>query len=242
MTSTTANRPSDEIPDLFDDLADLFDRFTQSLDRGQAPVTDWMTANLPGGARAVDVGCGAGRYSLMLAERYQEVLGADPADTMIKIAKATRPAPNISYEVLNAYDLTPEKNGTFDAVFAFSCVFHMGPPSQILPHLARLVAPGGRLVIFDPDKPPGWGEENWQTNYAFHIARTAYDVSGSIDSACDGLRLFLNESWRRISSISTPFTTEEFQRLYAESLPGVEFEENIFPGFHTAIWKAPESA
>lgn len=239
MTTTAGNQALNEIPDLFDELADLFDDFTRSLDSGEAPVTDWMTRQLPGGARALDVGCGAGRYSVMLADRYTEVLAVDPAENMIKIAERTRPRANVRYEVRNAYDLSPDKDGTFDAVFAFSCVFHMGPPAMILPHLSALVAPGGKLVIFDPDKPAGHGEEHWQTTYAFDIARTAYLVSGQIDSAIKALRLFLNESWQRISSISTPFSAEEFRQRYAAVLPGVTFEENVFPGFHTAIWQAP---
>jgi 2-polyprenyl-3-methyl-5-hydroxy-6-metoxy-1,4-benzoquinol methylase len=175
----------------------------------------------------------------MLADLYEEVVGADPAPSMIDIAKRDRSRPNVSYQIRDAFDVTLEKDGLFDVVFAFSCVFHMGKPDVILRHLATLVAPGGALVIFDPERPDDWGQENWQVNYAFKIARMAYDVTGEVETVINVIRAFTHESWLAISKCSVPFSREEFRREYSAVLPDVTFEDDIFPGFFTARWQRP---
>jgi 2-polyprenyl-3-methyl-5-hydroxy-6-metoxy-1,4-benzoquinol methylase len=235
----TTTEPSNDIPELFDDLAKHFDDFSGALDSADKPLGEWMDENLPAGKRALDVGCGAGRYTVMLADRYAEVVGADPAPTMIEIAERDRPRDNISYQVRDAFDLTPAKDGEFDVVFAFSCVFHMAPPAVILPHLASLVAPGGRLVIFDPERPRDWGTEGWQANYAFSVARMAYDLTGQVEHAAAGLRLFTHPSWLAITERSTPFNAEEFEAGYSAALPEVSYQHQVFPGFLTAVWERP---
>lgn len=222
--------------ELFDDIADLFDDFSKALDVVERPLGQWMAQNLPKGARALDIGCGAGRYSVLLADLYDEVVAADPAPTMIEIAERDRPHPKVSYQIRDAFDMTPERDGEFDVVFAFSCVFHMGEPARILPHLASLVAPGGALVVFDPERPADHGQPDWERNYAFSMARMAYDVTGQVDTAVAMLRAFTHPSWLEISQRNVPFSRAEFEREYAAALPGVRFTEQVFPGFMTAWW------
>lgn len=227
--------------ELFDGLATLYENFSRTLDSGPSPITAWLRANLPGGDRALDIGCGAGRYSVLLAERYARVLGVDPAENMVEIARRTRPRPNIRYQRRSAFDLAASADGRFDLVFAFSCVFHMGPPGTVLPHLRSLVAPDGLLVVFEPERPAGWGTPGWQTGFAFQAARAAYQVSGGTSAAEDALRLFLDERWRRISELSRPPSSAEFHRDYAAELPGARIEEHVYPGSFTATWRAPRA-
>jgi 2-polyprenyl-3-methyl-5-hydroxy-6-metoxy-1,4-benzoquinol methylase len=236
---STAARSAKNVIELFDEMADVYDSFTGTLDSVERPMSRWMAENLPKGRRALDIGCGAGRYSVMLADLYEEVVAADPAPRMIDIAKRDRSRPNVSYQVRNALDMAPEQDGLFDVVFAFSCVFHIAKPTVILPRLAALVAPGGALFIFDPERPDDWGQENWQVNYAFKLARMAYDVTGEVETAVNVIRAFLYESWLAISERSVPFSREEFRREYLAVLPGVTFEEDIFPTYITACWQRP---
>lgn len=227
------------IIELFDDVAEVFEDFSKALDTVDRPFGEWMATNLPPGRRALDIGCGAGRYSVLLADLYDEVVAADPALAMIEIAERDRPRTNVSYQVRDAFDMTPGKDGLFDMVFAFSCVFHMAEPAAILPHLGALVAPGGALVVFDPERPADYGQENWQLNYAFSMARMAYDMTGMIDTSISVLRAFTHRSWLEISERNVPLSREEFQREYSAALPGVRFLEQVFPGFITAWWTRP---
>ena len=239
--STTArsakNASEKNVIELFDDMADIYDNFSGMLDSVERPMSRWMAENLPKGRRALDIGCGAGRYSVMLADLYEEVVGADPASRLIDIAKRDRSRPNVSYQIRDAFDMTPEKDGLFDLVFAFSCVNLVAKPEVILPHLAALVAPGGAFFIFNAERPDYWGQENWQVNYAFRSARIAYDLTGEVEAAVNAIRTFLNDSWLAASECSILHSREEFRREYSAILPGVTFEEDIFPGVLTARWR-----
>jgi transcriptional regulator with XRE-family HTH domain len=81
-------------------LAELFDRYTGLWDRVDDRFTNWLLANLPDGPghNAVDLGCGAGRHSILLAEHYGHVLAVDVADQMLQIACRNRAHPAIDYE------------------------------------------------------------------------------------------------------------------------------------------------
>jgi len=62
--------------------------------RGDSPGASLLAANLPRhGQTALDLGCGAGRHTVLLAERYRQVLAVDIADRMLHIARGMRPAP-----------------------------------------------------------------------------------------------------------------------------------------------------
>jgi SAM-dependent methyltransferase len=224
---------------LFDDVADVFDDFSKTLDMAERPLAEWMKVNLRPGGRALDIGCGAGRHSLLLAEVYESVLATDVSPSMIEIARRDRPHPAVTYEVCDSLDMNPDAQGRFDLVYGFSCVFHMGPTAAVLPRLAELVEPDGELVVFDPERPTDYGTDGWERNYAFAMARMAFDMTADIDTAISMLRAFTHPSWLEISRRNAPMTRSEFEHEYTQALPGVQISDQEFPGFVTARWRRP---
>jgi len=78
-------------PQSFDRLAVDYDRYA-SLE--PPSVLDWLLAQLPGrGRRALDAGCGSGRHTLALADRFDEVIGIDISQPLIDLARRQRPTP-----------------------------------------------------------------------------------------------------------------------------------------------------
>jgi SAM-dependent methyltransferase len=239
MTVET-KRPPRETAALFSDLARPYEQFTRMLGMPDTPVARWMEDNVGTGGRALDIGCGTGRNTAMLADRFGEVLGIDGAPGMIELAAKERSRPNVRYEVHDVFEVTPEEHGRFDLVLAFSFVLHVGTPEIVLPHLRALVAPRGRLLVVEPQRPPTWGERGWQADLAFMSARAAYQASGDIDDAIVALKLVLGPNWMRISEMSVPPTREEFFAQYSAALPGAVLEEGgDMLGFFTASWQAP---
>ena len=51
----------------------------------------------------------------------------------------------------NMFDLSPDELGVFDLVVACEVIEHVAHPDQLLAHLARFVAPGGRIVLTTPN-------------------------------------------------------------------------------------------
>ncbi|MEU6917797.1 class I SAM-dependent methyltransferase [Streptomyces olindensis] len=96
---------------------------------------------------ALDAGCGDGLLARKLAARAASVTGVDRSPEMIGLARAHAPVPgNVSYLEADylAGGTLPE--GAYDFVSAVAVVHH-APFEEAVTRLARLTAPGGRLVI-----------------------------------------------------------------------------------------------
>ncbi|MGX2998845.1 class I SAM-dependent methyltransferase [Streptomyces sp. JNUCC 64] len=225
----------------FDDLADLYERFTRVRDAATSPVRSWLVDRLPGGRRALDVGCGGGNNCVLLADHYDDVTGVDISRRMLDIAAAKPSRVPVRYQHRGALELTPAADGLFDLVLSVNAVFHLGPADEVLPRLRDLVAPGGRLVVIDVTRsddqdtaPPGE-----QSAYAFDTARTLYEVSGDADAAADSLRMMLHPRWREMSAAHMPLTRSGFEDAYRAQLPGVVLTPDLIPTMSAAVWDAP---
>lgn len=100
------------------------------------------------GARALDVGCGSGRWSRWLAARGADVVGVDPTAAMLETAR--RLSPDVRFERMSATDLDfpPE---SFDIVTAVTVIQHLQPSEQerAAAAMVRVLRPGGTLFVFD---------------------------------------------------------------------------------------------
>jgi 2-polyprenyl-3-methyl-5-hydroxy-6-metoxy-1,4-benzoquinol methylase len=192
----------------FDAFADLFDRFTGLWDRIDPTFTTWLADQLPArpgrGGRALDLGCGAGRHTVLLAEHYDHVLAVDIAERMLGIAGQTRPADNITYQHGGVLGITPATHGQYDAVLSVHTLHHVGEPGLVLPHVRSLVAPGGIAVLADIIDPGDWTTPDFHADRAFDTARAAYDRSAERHAAADVLRLLLHPQWLKLAAADTP--------------------------------------
>ncbi|HEY3894042.1 MAG TPA: class I SAM-dependent methyltransferase [Pseudonocardiaceae bacterium] len=242
--STTTDPPRDTAT-FFNDFAELYDRFTRGLDAPEHPINRWLAQRLESGRRALDVGCGAGRYSVMLADRFDEVVGVDLAPAMIEIAERDRSRPNIRYEIRDILDMTPEQDGYFDLVLVLSCVMHVGPPGLLLKHLRRLVAEGGMLLLVDTVWQPEWGSPDWQADFAFRTARAAWDATGDLEDVMAALQFVLSPTLCEIAgNISVPSTRDDFLRECSAALPGVTIDDSDLLGVEVfaVCWHAGKAA
>ncbi|MFT4109975.1 class I SAM-dependent methyltransferase [Propionicimonas sp.] len=104
--------------------------------------------------RALDIGCGRGRHSALLAERGWEVTGVDFVPEAIEAAGARPDAANIRFVVGDAADLTSVTSGSFDFFLDGGC-FHGLSPNERSGWgrgIEALSAPGATMlmVAFDP--------------------------------------------------------------------------------------------
>jgi len=110
------------------------------------------------GERVLDVGCGAGHTALAFAPRVREVVGLDLTEAMLAEARALaarRRIPNLRTEQGDAMAL-PHADASFDLVTCRQCAHHFERPLAALREMARVLRPGGRLVLVDsvaPEEP-----------------------------------------------------------------------------------------
>lgn len=140
-----------------------FDRFAANYDRfaGLQPqrVLNWLLTQLPAHAgRALDAGCGAGRHTQALAERFDEVVGIDISEPLVDIARRQRSGPNVRYLVTDLASFT-DADG-FDLVFSSTTLHHVADLDAALLHLRGLVRAGGIVILIDNvaprQTPPRW--------------------------------------------------------------------------------------
>jgi SAM-dependent methyltransferase len=235
----TSPRTADGSDAYFDDFAELFDRFTGIWDRISGGFDDWVRGHLPKRVvSAVDLGCGAGRHSVLLADHAERVLAVDVADRMLDIARAGRARPNIDYQRRGVLDVASE-DGPFDVVLSVHTLHHVGSTGTVLPHVRSLLAPGGRLIVADIVDPGDWPTREFQIDRAFDDARAVYQLTGEADAAADVVRLLLHPRWRHLAEQDTPLTRGAFHAAYEEAFPGAEFADDLHPMMCGAVWQAP---
>jgi len=106
------------------------------------------------GSRALDVATGTGDLAIELASRGASVIGSDFSEGMLDVAR--RKAPGLTWEQGNALEL-PYEDGAFDAATVGFGARNFSDLPQGLSEMARVVKPGGRVVVLEittPQKPP----------------------------------------------------------------------------------------
>ena len=100
------------------------------------------------GGRFLDVGAGAGDSALALtAESGARAVGADRSLTM---AGAMRKGGLAYVTVVDAHRL-PFQDACFDGAWADRVLQHVEDPDRVVDEMTRVVRPGGRIVLADPD-------------------------------------------------------------------------------------------
>lgn len=106
----------------------------------------------------LDVCCGTGDLALEIAPRVSpggHVIGCDFSEPMLDLARekaSKRSAEGVRFEWADALDL-PYDSGRFDLATVGFAIRNFADRDQGLQELARVLKPGGRLVILEFTKP-----------------------------------------------------------------------------------------
>lgn len=105
------------------------------------------------GLRALDVGCGTGRWTRLLASRGTDATGVDRSEAMAR--EARRRSPEVAFETADAAAL-PFPDDSFDLAVAVTVIQHLTPEDQRLAvrELVRVVRPGGHVLAVDREGRP----------------------------------------------------------------------------------------
>ena len=133
-----------------------------------------QAVNLSPRMTAVDVGCGTGRLSILLADRVGSVVVTDPSAGMVQVARERIEAAELS-DRLRAVraDLTTDPlDGAYDVVWSCMALHHVQNLDGLLRSVAGLLVNGGRLAIADLDEDP---------DGAFHAETVDFDGRHGFD-------------------------------------------------------------
>ena len=164
-----AHRPEDEF--FPEDLARLKEtlatREARSKEYFDVVLTEWdrirrdyiedplsylvVSSLIRPGAVAVDVGTGTGEILCWLAQVAGKVIGVDRSERMLEVSRqrvARNGLESIELVLGDAEDL-PLDDCICDTAFSSMLLHHLGDPGQGVKEMARIVKPGGKVVISD---------------------------------------------------------------------------------------------
>jgi SAM-dependent methyltransferase len=124
----------------------IYDRYYKGRKFHDSLYRDLIRKHLTPGARVLDAGCGRYlRFSKELSDRAT-VVGVD-LDSVLETNNASAP-----FGVRGDLGHLPFRSGYFDLVISRSVVEHLDDPPMVFREFARVLKPGGRVVILTPNK------------------------------------------------------------------------------------------
>ncbi len=154
-------------------------------------VYQWIAARV-GGLRVLDMACGEGYGSDLLAGSARSVVGVDANPEAHEHARLRYVRPNLTFErgMVESFG-TP---GEHDAVVFLQTIEHVQDPGAVLAHFARLLAPGGTAYVSTPNvltlAPAGQPKSDNPWHIREYRAREFEDMCGSVFSEVEILGLF----------------------------------------------------
>lgn len=118
------------------------------------------------GKKVLDLACGEGYGSFLLAKHAAEVMGVDIDKKIIEHAQNKYRKNNLSYECSSATNLS-YTDSAFDTVVSFETIEHVSDQQSVLAEIKRVLKKDGFLIISTPNKEMSM-QANEQTN-KFHL-------------------------------------------------------------------------
>ena len=135
----------------FKEIAPRWDTMREDYFTEEVRTAAITRANLTPSSVVADVGTGTGFMLAGIAPLVGKAYGFDNSPEMLEVArKNLGDATNVELMTSEGASL-PLPDGAVDAVFANMYLHHARDPAQAIAEMARVLRPGGRLVITDLD-------------------------------------------------------------------------------------------
>ena len=169
-------------------------RLGMITDRIESRLIFRLTGELTG-KKVLDVGCGDGTFALQAADLGAEVHAVDASSRNIIAARhnATMRGRHVACQAAKAQAL-PFSNGAFDVVVAVTVLCFMADAESALHEMARVIRPGGRLVIGELGRWSLWAMQRRLRGYLGSTIwrRTFFRTPAELHRLADGVGLKVN--------------------------------------------------
>jgi len=136
----------------FETVAPKWDNLRQGFFSETVREKAFEAAGAVAGKIAADIGAGSGFVTEGLLRRGLRVIAVDRSEAMLEeMRRKFGEGGAVDYRIGEAEAL-PLEDRSVDYVFANMCLHHVDTPPAAIREMARIVKPGGRLVITDLDR------------------------------------------------------------------------------------------
>jgi ubiquinone/menaquinone biosynthesis C-methylase UbiE len=146
----------------------------------------------PGGGVGLDVGCGTGRWSVLVAPRVQHLHLLDPSAEALNVARENlRDMNNVSYH-LHSVAAIPLPPKSLDFAFSLGVLHHVPDPEAAIAAIANKLKPSAPFLVYlyyALDNRPAWYRLLWRTTdlARFVVARLPHPLRLAISQSVAGL-------------------------------------------------------
>ena len=176
--------------DFFEKMAGRYESLTQP-GGGWEALAAALAAGFAG-QEVADLGAGEGALTMLLARFAKSVVAVDQSKAMLREVREKAKRAGLGERVKVAegdFEDLPLKANSVDAVFVSQALHHAARPGHAVAAAARLLRPGGKLVILDLVRhEQDWVREQWADQWLGFEAR---EVQGWMEAA--GLQALVTE-------------------------------------------------
>lgn len=170
------------------------------------------------GKRILDIGCGLGVYVRKFREFSDRVYGIDIDEKRLKKGAETTPG-----LMLAVGEHLPFKDGAFDVIVLNEVIEHVRDDAATLAEAERILAPGGRIVIYAPNRL-----YPFETHGIYLGDRFIFGNIPFINWLPDPLR-------NRLVPHARAYTKAGIRRTYSALRSRPLVETYVYPGFDNII-------
>jgi 2-polyprenyl-3-methyl-5-hydroxy-6-metoxy-1,4-benzoquinol methylase len=130
----------------------------------------------PRGGVCVEVGCGPGRMTGALAERFDRVVAVDVSDGMLERARAAVTSPNVDFRLVAGDRLDTVEDTSADTLVCYLVLQHLPEPRVVLRYLAefaRVLTVAGTAFVQLPVLREGVRPRAWRLARTVAVPVTA---------------------------------------------------------------------
>lgn len=125
--------------------------------------------------RVLDLGCGSGYGSALLAQTARQVYALDASYDALSLARESSAGRSNVAPVQGSAAALPFAANALDLVVAFEVIEHLGDWAELVREARRVLAPGGQFIVSTPNRDFYNAERGASGPNPFHAHEFSYD-------------------------------------------------------------------